>query len=251
MTFRKHLIAALALVLTLTLAASGAGLTARPAHAQDGSDQRTVTVTGFGYATGVPDIVRVGLGVEAVNTDIADAMDDVNTRMNAVIQTLQDAGVAPEDIRTEYFNISQDYSYSPMASSGESSDAATGTPYRVSTTVRVTVREADRVGELISAAVDAGANLVNYVEFDISDSAALESEARTDAVADARARAEELAGLVGATVGEAVQVVEGNNSYPLSNRMDYGGMGTTTNSATISQGTLSVTMSVTITYVLQ
>ncbi|HML22593.1 MAG TPA: SIMPL domain-containing protein [Aggregatilinea sp.] len=248
MSFRKHFVAALALVLTLTLAASGAGLSARPAHAQDGSDQRTVTVTGYGYATGVPDIVRVGLGVEAVNTDIADAMDDVNTRMDAVIQTLQDAGVAPEDIRTEYFNISQDYSYSPMASS---SDAAGGTPYRVSTTVRVTVRDASRVGELISAAVDAGANLVNYVEFDISDSAALESEARTGAVADARARAEELAGLVGATVGEAVDVVEGSNVYPLSNRMDYGGMGAATSDAAISQGTLSVTMSVTITYVLQ
>lgn len=248
MSFRKHFVAALALVLTLTLAASGAGLSARPAHAQDGSGQRTVTVTGYGYATGVPDIVRVGLGVEAVNTDIADAMDDVNTRMDAVIQTLQDAGVAPEDIRTEYFNISQDYSYSPMASS---SDAAGGTPYRVSTTVRVTVRDASRVGELISAAVDAGANLVNYVEFDISDSAALESEARTGAVADARARAEELAGLVGATVGEAVDVVEGSNVYPLSNRMDYGGMGAATSDAAISQGTLSVTMSVTITYVLQ
>lgn len=252
MSFRKHFIAALALVLTLTLAASGAGITARTAHAQDGSGQRTITVTGYGYAYGVPDIVRVGLGVEAVNTDIADAMDDVNTRMNAVIQTLQDAGVAPEDIRTEYFNISQDYSYSPMpADSSMSSSDTPAQPYRVSTTVRVTIREAERVGELLSAAVDAGANLVNYVEFDIADQSALESTARADAVADAQARADELAGLVGASVGEAVKVVEGLDSYPLTNRMEAGGGGSIAQSAVISQGTLSVTMSVTITYALQ
>ncbi len=77
--------------------------------------------------------------------------------------------------------------------------------YRVSTTVAVTVRETDNVAEILAAAVNAGANMVNYIQFNIEDRTALESQARELAVSDARARAEELAALMGLTVGEPLQ----------------------------------------------
>ncbi len=249
MSIKRFFLAALALVLLATPVLMSANLSAHAAPPRQTGDtaQHTITVTGTGIAYGKPDIVSVGLGVESVNADIMTAMNETNDRLNAVLQSLQDAGVAPEDIRTEYYSIYQDYSGPAMDATGQPERQ-----YRVSSSVAVTVRDPNRIGELLSAAVQAGANLVNYVTFDIQDRTSLKSAARQDAVTDARARAEELASLLGVTVGDPVQIVEGNNmGGPIPYGMGGGGGGAAASVPTISQGQLSVSMVVTITYAVQ
>jgi len=244
MSMKKLLVVALALVLFATPVALGGQVKAQ----DDFPTQRTITVTGYGVAYGAPDVVRVGLGVEAVNEDILTAVNDGSDRMNAVLQALQDAGVAAEDIRTEYYSIYQDYGYGTPMEGGEQPVPR----YRVSTTVTVTVRDTDNVAELVSAAVAAGANIVNYVQFDISDRSALESEARNDAIADARSRADQIAATLGVTVGEPLRIVEGFNQYPMPEFFGGGGgAGAAGSVPPISQGQLSVSMAVTITYAVQ
>ena len=209
---------------------------------QDDLPMDTITVTGSGLSYGAPDIARVSLGVEAANEDVLTAVDDANARMNAVIQALIAAGVAAEDIRTENYSIYQERYYGP-----EGPSADTPSLYRVSNTVLITVREIDRVGELLSTAVASGANIVNYMQFDIANRSALESEARDLAVADARARAEQLAATLGLAVGRPVRVVENAGGYyPMYDGLGGGGASV----PPISQGMLSVSMSVTITYAL-
>jgi uncharacterized protein len=235
----------LLLLVTLLLAVSTLWIGAPSASAQGDPVARTITVTGYGTAYGAPDIVMVGLGVEAVNADIKAAMDDTTTRMNAVMQALQNNGVAPEDIRTENFSIWQDYGYGPVEP-GQQSEAN----YRVSTSVTITVRNVDRAGDLLAVAVDAGANVVNYIQFDIEDRGALQAEARGNAVADAQARAEHLAGLLGMAVGEPLEIVEGGDFYgPMYGGGGGGGVGYA-EAAPISEGQLSVNMQVTITFAL-
>jgi hypothetical protein len=187
--------------------------------------------------------------VDGLNEDILVAMDDVNARMNAVTQALQAGGVAPEDIRTEYFSIYQDYGPYGQPEPG----AEVKPSYRVSTSVAVTVRETDNVGELLAAAVSAGANIVNYIQFDIEDRAGLQADARELAVADAQTRAEHLAGILGMSVGEPLQVTEGSDLYgPFPGGYGGGGGGPAVAAApAISEGQLSVSMSVTITFALQ
>lgn len=248
MSIKRFFLVALALVLLSTPVLMSANLRAQAAPPRQTGDpaQRTITVTGTGIAYGSPDIVLVGLGVESVNVDIMTAMNETNDRLNTVLQALQDAGVAPEDIRTEYYSIYQDYGGPMMDSTGQPERQ-----YRVSSSVAVTVRNPDQIGELLSAAVQAGANLVNYVTFDIQDRSSLESEARQDAVDDARARAEELASLLGVTVGDPVQIVEGGNmNSPIAYGMGGGG-GAAASVPPISQGQLSVSTVVTITYAVQ
>lgn len=247
MSGKKLLLIAVAVALAAAPVMFGAGVPS--AQAQDDSGQRTITVTGYGTSYGAPDIVRIGLGVESINQDIMAAMDDATTRMNAVIQALQDAGVAPEDLRTEYYSIYQDYGYAgPVADES-------GQPrpnYRVSTTVTATVRDTQNVAELISQAVAAGANIVNYIQFDLADRSALEAEARDSAVADARARADQLAATLGLTVGEPIRVVEGSDQYaqPMYSGGAGGGM-VAASAPPVSGGSLSVSMAVTITYAVQ
>ena len=211
---------------------------------QGDSTPQTITVTGYGLAYGAPDIAIIGLGVEVSDANVTMAMNRANEQMQAVMDALMAAGVAAEDIRTEQFSIYQDYNYGmPAMDAGSGSDIQ----YHVSNVLRITVRDTNQVGELLAAAVSAGANLVHYVQFDIDNRTSLESQARGLAVDDARARANELAGMLGLTVGQPLKVSEGMDTYTIG--VDSGGSGYAMASVpSISQGMLSVSMAVTITF---
>lgn len=250
MSHKKTLMVVGTLAVLVAVMAGALSFRAQPASAapqqQAGESPRAITVTGYGSAFGAPDIVMLGLGVEIVNTDIVAAMDETTARMNAVTDALKAGGVAAEDIRTDHYSIYQDYGYSP-APMGETP----GQPqYRVSVGVTVTVRETETVGELLAAAVQAGANMVNYLQFDIEDRAGLEAEARNLAVADAQSRADLLAAALGLSVGEPLTITEGGNVYPVPG-LGGGGGAAYAEAAPISQGTLRVDMQVTITFALQ
>lgn len=249
MSVKKLLLAVVVMVLAAApVLALGQSAEAAPSR-QGEMPAQTITVTGRGVAYGAPDVARIGLGVEASNQDVLQAMDDANARMNAVMQALTDGGVAPEDIRTENFSIYQDYGYGGPVASGMEGDQPKPS-YRVTNGVSVTVRDTSKVGELLAAVVAAGANMVNYVQFDIDDRAALESDARGLAVADARARAEELAGMLGLAVGKPLSVSENSDYYGSPLYGLGGGGGMAESAAPISQGQLSVSMAVTITFEL-
>ncbi len=250
MSHKKALMVMGTLAVLVAVLAGALKLSAQPASAapqqQAGESPRTITVTGYGSAFGAPDIVTLGLGVEIVNTDIVAAMDETTARMNAVTEALKAGGVAAEDIRTDHYSIYQDYSYSPTAMGETPSEPQ----YRVSVGVTVTVRETETVGELLAAAVQAGANMVNYLQFDIEDRAGLEAEARNLAVADAQSRAGLLAAALGLSVGEPLSITEGGSVYPVVG-LGGGSSAAYAEAAAISQGTLRVDMQVTITFALQ
>lgn len=214
---------------------------------QDNSQERTVTVTGFGLAYGSPDIAQIGLAVESSNEDVMVAMESTNQRMNAVLQALQAAGVAAEDIRTTNFSIYQDYPYGFPEGQGGERPAAT---YRVSNNINVTVRDTNQVADLLAVAVSSGANIVNFVQFDIANRGELESEARLLAVEDARDRADQLAAALGFSVGQAVRINETTDFYGPVGLGGGGGDVMAASAPPISQGQLSVSMSVQITFEL-
>jgi uncharacterized protein YggE len=80
-------------------------------------------------------------------------------------------------------------------------------PYYASATLRVTVKDIGKLGDLMKAASDSAAGLTNvylqgnYVSYTISDCAALEGSAMTEAVKDADARSKALAAAVSVTRG--------------------------------------------------
>jgi uncharacterized protein YggE len=111
-------------------------------------------------------------------------------------------GVAENDIQTSYFNIWVERPYAPDGSQS-------GEPiYHVSNTVRVTIRDLSKVTTTLGAAIEAGANTISSITFNIADPAESQSQAREQAVSDAQAKAQELAGLNGVTLGEVTQVSE-------------------------------------------
>lgn len=177
---------------------------ALPVMAQDSNGQTgTITVVGTGTAYGTPDTATIELGTESRSDSVRDAFTEANATIDQIITALVELGIAREDISTTGLNIHRDY-YGIESGTGG---------YIVSNTVRINVRDVTLVAEVINSAVENGANQLYGLNFSISDVAALTSSARSDAMADARARAEELASLAGLTLGSVTRIVEQNNYY--------------------------------------
>jgi uncharacterized protein YggE len=227
---------ALALVIGLLAAFTGS------AAAQD-APANTITVTGVGTAAGAPDIAILELGVQTANSDVQAAFTEANSRLNAVRDALLAQGIAAEDLQTLGLSLYQETPYDPQ--SGMPSENVI---YRVQNMLRVTVRDINTAGDIISLAVGAGANAINGLNFSLSDPAALQAQARERAVADARVRAQQLADLTGVSLGAITVVVEGDSGgspRPFA-AMDVAyGMG---GAAPIETGQLSVTVQVRVTY---
>jgi uncharacterized protein YggE len=119
----------------------------------------------------------------------------------------------------------------------------------------VTVRDIAQIEAVVTTAVAQGANTVYNLSFGISDSAALEQQARQAAAADARARAEQLAAAFGVTLGRPLTISESVSSSSPVLPYASGGMAmaalTDVRSQPISGGQLSVSVSVQVTFALE
>jgi uncharacterized protein YggE len=186
----------------------------------EASMPRTITVVGTGTVSVTPDIATAHIGVETTGTSVRDAIDDASETMADILEALTAAGVAERDIQTSGFNVWADRNARPAPMIDSATSAATEQiTYRVNNNVRVIIRDLDSVGAIIDAAVEAGANAINGVNFGIDKPEALASEAREKAIADALAKAEELAALNGVAVGPVVSVSEIVGASPV-----YGAM---------------------------
>ncbi len=194
--------AALALVGGLALSSLGTGT--RIAHAQEKATTsllRTITVVGEGKVSIKPDVARATIGVEVLKPTVKEASAENKTMIEAVLAALKEAGIAEEDIQTSGFSIYLER-FNPDGSQPEKAN------YRVSNNVTVIIRDLETVGEVLDAAVEAGANNIYGVEFSLDDTKAVKSEVRKEAVANALEKAEELASLNAAKVGQVVSISE-------------------------------------------
>jgi uncharacterized protein YggE len=207
---------------------------------------RSITVVGEGKVRAKPDIAQAGIGVEIINVDVKQASDEAAAAMQNIMDALIAQGVAENDIQTSYFNIWVERPYAPDGSQSNQ------TIYHVSNTVNVTIRDLSKVTTTLGAAIEAGANTINSITFNIADPAELQGQARQQAVNDAQAKAQELAGLNGVTLGEVVQVSEVVPvAGPLFDTASYaqgvggGGVGP------ISPGEIEVTVQLQVSYAIQ
>jgi uncharacterized protein len=226
-----------------------------------------VVVVGSGDASSAPDIARITLGAEAQNANAQAAVAEVSEKMKAIIAALKAQGVPDKDIRTANLNIfmvEQPPFPMPMP---ESMPPGRGAPpagplapqkapptFRASNSVAVTLRNLDRVGTTLGAAIQAGANHAWGIQFELYDPKPLRAKARAKAVEDARARAQELAALSGVKLGRVLSVGEvGGTEMPPPGvpgmQMSYA-RGDAAQSVPVEMGEIKLTHSVRVTYEL-
>jgi uncharacterized protein YggE len=219
--------------------------TTEPAAAEYSPNQ-TITVVGQGTVRVQPDIAQVSIGIETSSATVAEAVQDNETQMTAILAALKAAGIADKDIQTMNYSIYLDSSSEPVPAVGTSGEG-TAPVYRVSNMVQVTIRDLEKVGDVLDAVIEAGANNIWGVSFSVDDPTAAQADARAKAVEDALARAQALAELNGVTLGPvmAINEVVGGNVYPAAVQMEAArGAG----GGSISPGELEISYQVQVSY---
>jgi uncharacterized protein YggE len=238
----KNKLTILIFILVLGTLLSACGATT--VYTQSEPPMRTITVTGTGAVTLTPDIAYVYIGVQTQDASASIAMDNNTARAQAVIEAIKTFGVADKDIQTSNFSISPQPIY-------DDSYNITGYTYMVQNTVYVTVRDLDKLGSLLDAAFEAGANTINSISFDVADRTEAVSQARLAAVENARRQADELATASGVSVGD-VQTISYYDSTPIVNQyMEVRAMADSAGSVPIESGSMEISTTVTIVYAIR
>ena len=235
----KYLILVAVVMLALLVGACGPATVNQAAP----PPMRTLSVAGTGDANLEPDIAYIYIGVHTEKLTAAEAVAENTTQTETVIQAIKDFGIDAKDIRTMNFSIWPMDKYDPQ------SGIATGEKtYAVDNTVYVTVRELDTLGDLLDTVIQAGANTVNNIQFDVADKDEALKAARADAVKDAQAKAQELAEASGLALGE-IQTIGFSDSVPYPVFDGRGGGGGAAEAAVpIQPGQLTFTVVVNATY---
>ena len=187
-------------------AAVGDGLSAESLAAQGAAVAAAgITVVGTGSVTTTPDTAAWSFGVQT-SADTASAALAANSEaMERVVAALREAGISRDDLQTEQVSVW------PRTSD----DGISIVGYDASNTVRATIRDLDRAGGIVDAAVAAGANQVYGPSLTVSDADAQYRAALDAAFDDARARAEAIAEKAGVTLGGPVAIVESGGGVPI------------------------------------
>jgi hypothetical protein len=186
-------------------------------------------------------MATVNAGVTASGPTVKAAQDQLNSAINRVSEAVKKQGIDAKDIQTSGYSINPNYDY--RAGTG------TITGYNAASNLTVKVKNIDKVNVVIDAATTAGANMLGGVSFDVADKAKAENQARSLAVAEAKAKAENAAKIAGFTLGRMVNYSEDFGGQPrpvpmMEKAVGLGGAPTTQ----VEPGTNEISVTVTLSY---
>ena len=248
---KKWSILSLSLVVVLGVAmlfqATTPQIAAQEADGDGDSVQRTIHVNGTGQVTAEPDVGLITVGVETQAEEAGAALSQNSEQMQAVVDALTKASVPAENIQTQQVQLSPRYaeqrSTEPNAPARQEVVGYTATNI-----VEVRVEALDTVGDLLDAAVTAGANRVQGISFEISNPGDVVRQAREAAWQDAKDKAEHLAGLAGVTLGGVVTINETSGSPVPVLRAGVGGA---TAAVPIQPGSQNIEVDIAVTWMLE
>ena len=236
-------------VASLLIAAAASGsFSPKSAVAADPTSttpEHTISVTGQGVVNLTPDTSDISLGVTVMKSTATDARNAAAEAMNLVIASVKKAGVADADIQTTNLSLQPVYDNNSSVNGGQGKLIG----FQVNNEISVVVRDLSKVGTIVDTAVTAGATSVDGIDFRVANQGPAETQARTAAVADAKSKATELATAAGVTITGVSSIDEQSATTPFP--VTFAGTPAPRAASTpIQPGTTSVTVTVTIVYVV-
>lgn len=223
----RTVIAAIALA---AMASSASGQTLPP----------TVSVTGEASISVPPDLAQIDSGVTTEAKTAREASEANNKAMGGVLQALKNAGLAEKDIQTSRLSLS------PQSAPNRNANAPfLIVGYRASNRVTVTIRDITKVADTIDVLVSAGANEISGISFMVSKASKLLDDARAEAIADARRKAEIYAKAANISIGAPISISEETAPGPMPYRKMAADMAA---SAPVAQGQETLRVSVSVSY---
>jgi uncharacterized protein len=169
--------------------------------------EKLVTVSGEATVAVAPDTAMIRLGVGTQEKTAREASEANAKQMTAVLAAIKDTGVADRDIQTSRLSLQPQYD-------PNKSGTARLTGFQASNQVTVRIRDIDKLPTVLDRAITAGANEMSGIEFVVSEQSKLLDQARDDAIADARRKADLYAKAAGAKLGRVVSITEEGSAPP-------------------------------------
>ena len=178
--------------------------------------RRTISVSGTGKVSTAPDVADINVGVVTQGGTAQDALTLNTEAMTKIHDLLKSRGVAAKDIQTTNINVQPQYSQPPNRPNPTNEPYVPKiVAYQVTNSVQITARELDKLGAVLDAVVQAGANQINGISFRVENPEKLLDQCRKQAMADARRKAELLVGEAGGVVlGMPVTISESGGGVP-------------------------------------
>ncbi len=202
----------------------------------------TIVVSGTGRVAVQPDVADLRLGVTVAKPTVEAARGEAAATMDAILRAVDGAGVSRADVRTAMLSVQPRYDYrdgrSPVLSG-----------YEIANLVEISVRDLAVLGDVIDRTLAAGATSMDALMFRVADPADAEREARRQAMAEARSRADVLAEAAGLTIEGVSDIIEGQPIRPPMPVAKAERMALAADAPTpVEAGTLEVAVTVSVTY---
>lgn len=216
----------------------------------------TITVSGEGEATALPDIATVTFTINQVSVNVKDAQKKVENTMSTVSIALNALGVSGKDVKTETYSVSPKYSYPQIICMSSSCPASSPKleGYEVSETVSVKVRKIDVAGDVLALLGKNEVKDISGPQFSVENNEALLKTARTQAIEKAEVKAKETAKSLGVSLGEIKSYNEGGSTPYLpmyTKTMSLDAFAGGVEKVTLAPGESKVKVSVSIVYTLK
>lgn len=202
-------------------------------------------VEGTGKATAIPDTALISLGITKTANAVQEAQQSSNAIANKIITDLKTLGVPEKDIKTVNYTLTPTYDYA-------STQQIRG--YSVNQTIQVQVKPLEKANQAIDIATKDGANQVGNVQFILNEETKqkVESQARKEAIENAKKKAKNLSEQTGIALGRIVDVTEETGNmlprYGLSNSTEKA---VPDNSTELNPGESTIQITITLSYELK
>lgn len=211
----------------------------------------TITVSGTGKASTPPTIARVSFTVEERASSEQDAQNRATKKTDAALAALKKLGIEDKDIKTTGYQIYPQYENPDCKPGAPCAPSTKVSSYQASQSIDVKIRDTKKSGDVLLALATAGVQNVSGPNFMVDDPSAVQAEARGKAIADAREKAQALAGQLGVRLGKVVSFSENGGGFPVfESMMAKGGSSADSRSAppTLPQGENETNLTVSVTY---
>jgi uncharacterized protein len=203
------------------------------------------TVTGEGKVTVVPDTGVVDLGITTNRPTVKEAQNEANTVISNIAKSVKNLGVEDRDIKTNNYSVYPQYDFR------NGINRING--YQVTATLVITVRDIDKVNQVVDAATANGANTVGGIQLTVAEDKQKEllQQAREAAVKEAKDKATSLARAAGISLGKIINIQEtdeGNFPGPMLTQDKAVGLGGGNAATEIQPGSTDISTSVTLYY---
>lgn len=182
----------------------------------ENTPNRTITVPGTSQVRLQPDLGMILIKVPAEAGKAEEAIKQSNEKLSALVRLLTGMGVRSEDIQTGTAQVLPHYAEQ------ESGQQPIITVTAINW-VEVQVHDLEKTGSLVDAIIQSGDYIIDNIRYEFSENNAEYEAARTEAMREARDKAEQLASLEGAELGEVFRIQEANHPSYLGNQNDSTG----------------------------